>query len=66
MLQLSLNDYVNDLERILPKEPNVDDSNSCSIEFIGDGDNYSRRFNKNNTINVNSLTKRRISKIISR
>jgi len=45
VMELSMNDFVQDLEKRLPKEPSEDDSSCYKISFRCENQTISRRFN---------------------
>ena len=52
-MELSMNEYVIDLERRIPKEPAENDPNAYNINFRYEGNVFIRRFNAGDLIRVN-------------
>jgi hypothetical protein len=50
--ELSLHEFIKDLQTQLPIEPNPEDQNSYNIKFTYDGKSFMRRFGEENKIHV--------------
>jgi hypothetical protein len=52
VMEASLNDYIEQIKKILPEQPNETEDH-ISVSFICENDMFTRRFNKANMIEVN-------------
>lgn len=51
-MELSMNEFIQNLERQLPNEPAENDSNAYNLVFRYDGNSFSRRFRGSDYIRV--------------
>jgi hypothetical protein len=51
VMEASLNDYVDQIEKILPEQPNEQNDHIC-VSFVCDKDMFTRRFNATDKIGV--------------